>query len=126
MFRWGIIFLVIALIAAALATLKEREQHIYRDMLALEQEHKYLPKEEVKRLADFHGITTGNLYQVRHRATKKIHEYINKNTKKNPAIFFANYGSFATFAKDCTMNGHLRNFHDKTLIHLNKKYGTYL
>lgn len=70
-----------ALIAVALATLKEREQHIYRDMLALEQEHKYLPKDDVKRLADFYGITTGNLYQVRHRATKKIHEYINKNTK---------------------------------------------
>lgn len=70
-----------ALIAAALATLKEREQHIYRDMLALEQEHKYLLKDEVKRLADFYGITTGNLYQVRHRATKKIHEFINAHTK---------------------------------------------
>lgn len=70
-----------ALIAAALATLSDRERHIYCEMLALEEEHKYLPKEEVKRLAGFYGITTGNLYQVRHRATKKIHEFINRNTK---------------------------------------------
>lgn len=69
------------LIATAVATLSEREQHIYCDMLALEETHKYLPKEDVKRLADHYGITQGNLYQIRHRATTKINEFINARTK---------------------------------------------
>jgi len=68
-------------IDTALGLLKEREQHIYIELLGLDEENKYLPKEDVKRLADHYGITQGNLYQIRHRATKKINEFINARTK---------------------------------------------
>jgi hypothetical protein len=68
-------------IDTALGLLKEREQHIYIELLGLDEENKYLPKEDVKRLADHYGITQGNLYQIRHRATTKINEFINARTK---------------------------------------------
>jgi hypothetical protein len=69
------------LIRTAISLLKERDQHIYLACLALEEEHKYLPKEDVERLAKFYEITTDNLYHIRQRAWKKITEYIEQHTK---------------------------------------------
>ncbi len=69
------------LIRSALEQLSEREQHIYLALLELSEKNKYLPKEEVKRLADFYNTTNDNVYHIRLRTDRKIKEYIDKHTK---------------------------------------------
>lgn len=69
------------LIRSAIEQLSDKEQHIYLALLELAEDKKYLPKDEVQRLADHYTTTKDNIYQIRHRADKKIMQFIEKHTK---------------------------------------------
>lgn len=69
------------LIRNALDQLSERDRHIYLSLLELEDDHRYIEKDKMKWLADFHNTTKDNIYHIRQRADKKIREYIDKHTK---------------------------------------------